>query len=105
MKKDSIQIHFGQNLNSYNVDRFNDIKTIVLKIEYNRCVNVPLDGMQTKEDIESLVIKLAEHLKQSYGKSYNFSYNRVVFGEYVENKKQQVVVEVTYYLYNTENYE
>ena len=105
MKNNSIQIHFGQNLNSYNDIRFNDIEAIVSAIEYNRCINVQLDGIQTKEDIESFVINLVEHLKQYYGKSYNFSYNKVVFGEYVENKKQQVVEEMTYYLYDTENNE
>lgn len=92
-----IEIHFTQNL-THITSVMCDINAILLGLENSDTINVLLDKKQTIKDIDLLLSQLTKYLARNRGKRYNYTFHEITWGECMEMQKQ-VVVEVTYYLY------
>ena len=99
----TIQIHFVQNLRQNNSVDF-DINSILLALKNNNYINILLNKKKSLEDINLLLVQLTKYLTQNEMEKYNYTFDKIVWGECLRNGKQ-VVMEVTYYLYNSENHE
>lgn len=92
-----VQIHFSQNLSHTSSVVF-DTNAILLALENSDSINVLLDKQQSIEDMDLLLSQLTKSLAQNKEKRYNYTFHDIAWGECVEMQKQ-VVIEVTYYLY------